>query len=266
MGSVYAQMNNGTAIDKVFKASSAKGVTFSNGMIIIKHERAKALFTPVVDEIVAHTKNLLKHPKLKKMRYILMVGGFSECLILQTEIRKHFHENGCKVLVPSEAQLAIIKGAVLYGHMPEEINKRITKYSYGVATIRDFDERIHDNKHKLTFCGIAKCEHLFSCFIAKNKEVKFGEKIIKRFSNPTTKKPATNIHIYQYDGVPSKPVQYVTAEGMKLLGSIECNTPERGKHLEIAMTFGGTEIQVDVGNRDGSTSQTVTAVIDFLAQ
>lgn len=43
-----------------------------------------------------------------------MVGGFSECEIVQDAIRKAFPE--CRVVVPHEAGLAVLIGAVLFGH------------------------------------------------------------------------------------------------------------------------------------------------------
>lgn len=57
---------------------------------------------------------MLSKPKVKGTNVILMVGSFSICEIVQIAIRKAFQKY--RVVVPFQAEQAIIKGAVLFGH------------------------------------------------------------------------------------------------------------------------------------------------------
>jgi hypothetical protein len=43
-----------------------------------------------------------------------MVGGFSESTILQEHIKKGFPDKN--LFIPKEAGLAVLKGAVIFGH------------------------------------------------------------------------------------------------------------------------------------------------------
>ena len=68
--------------------------------------------------------------------------------LLQDAVKNKFERNGLRVLIPSEAQLAIMKGAVLFGHKPDEIGSRIARFSYGNSQYDVFDSDKHDENHK----------------------------------------------------------------------------------------------------------------------
>jgi hypothetical protein len=48
------------------------------------------------------------------------------------------------VVVPEDAELAVLKGAVLFGHKPDYIVARIARYTYGVRISSDFNQDIHE--------------------------------------------------------------------------------------------------------------------------
>jgi hypothetical protein len=82
-------------------------------------------------------------------------GGFSGCKILQDKIRSFFPNY--HVIVPEDAELAVLKGAVLFGHKPDYIVARIARYTYGVSVMNDFNPAIHEPGHgslerKILFC------------------------------------------------------------------------------------------------------------------
>jgi activator of 2-hydroxyglutaryl-CoA dehydratase len=47
-----------------------------------------------------------------------MVGGFSECELVQDAIRDKIRSS-ITLIIPEEAGLAVLKGAVLFGHQPK---------------------------------------------------------------------------------------------------------------------------------------------------
>ncbi|XP_078325542.1 uncharacterized protein LOC111126599 isoform X2 [Crassostrea virginica] len=73
-----------------------------------------SLFRPTIGKIIEHIQTILKE-NTNEVDVILMVGGFAECDIVQSEFKKNFSDK--KIIVPEEAGLAVMKGAVLYGHM-----------------------------------------------------------------------------------------------------------------------------------------------------
>lgn len=93
--------------DKIFLKSDKIAIHFST---------FETFFQPACDEIVRHVKKLLQLSTVKDVEMILMVGGFSESDILQDVIRRAFPN--CQVLVPKEAGMAVLRGAVSFGYSP----------------------------------------------------------------------------------------------------------------------------------------------------
>ena len=67
---------------------------------------------------------------------IVMVGGFSESRCLQREISRAFPNK--YLVIPEDPGLAVVKGAVIYGHDPKAIVSRIARYTYGVEMAQSF--------------------------------------------------------------------------------------------------------------------------------
>ncbi|KAH3712391.1 hypothetical protein DPMN_072091 [Dreissena polymorpha] len=89
----------------------------------------RSFFDASISSIVLHLDDLLHKPENADVEAILMVGCYSESPLLQQTIRKKF--NDLKVVIPNEAGLAVLKGAVIYGHDSTVIRERVAKYTYG---------------------------------------------------------------------------------------------------------------------------------------
>lgn len=59
-------------------------------------------------------------PELSDLKTIIMVGGFSECDLVQTALRNMFGGDR-KIIIPDESGLAVLRGAVLFGHQKKKI-------------------------------------------------------------------------------------------------------------------------------------------------
>ena len=71
-----------------------------------------------------------------------MVGGFSESEVVQDAVRSAFRD--CRIVIPQEAGLAVLKGAVQFGHDPSIIAARVAKFTYGIGSTVPFDPEVHD--------------------------------------------------------------------------------------------------------------------------
>ena len=91
--------------------------------------------------IIDHVHDLLDKPKVEGINTILMVGEFSNSPILQGRIKREFQDY--RVVIPIEPGLAVLRGAVLFGHDPSIISERIAKYWYGIASGAKYNPRIH---------------------------------------------------------------------------------------------------------------------------
>ena len=93
------------------------------------------MFLPTCYKIVTHLQDLFLQTAVKRINIIVMVGGFSESRCLQREISRAFPAK--KLVIPSDPGMAVVKGAVIYGHDPKAIVSRISRYTYGVASFCD---------------------------------------------------------------------------------------------------------------------------------
>lgn len=111
------------------------------------------LFKGPIRDITSQISKLIKNNAVDA---IILAGGFSESNFVYKSIKGSF-ESSVIVLSPPECGLSVLKGAVLYGFHPEQISKRVSRYSYGFSISKPFDpvlhcsdrDKIHKHKDKL---------------------------------------------------------------------------------------------------------------------
>lgn len=79
----------------------------------IRTKSFETFFQLACDKIIRLVEELFQSPKFKDVSKIVMAGGFSESCIFQEALRDAFPN--CQVVVPEEAGLAVLRGAVLLG-------------------------------------------------------------------------------------------------------------------------------------------------------
>ena len=176
---MFEKVNEGKTLPGHIKELNMSGVRFKSGKLILDHDRSTQLFTPLFREISSHLLGLLSNPELQSVHSILMVGGFSECRLLQEEIRVLFGEKssyGLRILVPANAQLSVLQGAVAFGHDPCEVSARIARMTYGLKVSEKFDPLVHDKMQKVTKSdGTEMCSNVFRPIAVFGDEITFGE-------------------------------------------------------------------------------------------
>lgn len=109
--------------EMIQKSESHKdNVTISAGKLVWDNNFFRSFFKETIDQIVGHIDVLLQKSETRDVKTIIMVGGFSECELVQDAIKKHFGD--VSIIVPEEARLAVLKGAVFFGHVPDAILQR----------------------------------------------------------------------------------------------------------------------------------------------
>ena len=118
------------SIKEKIKGTSYKGkITWTGDKMRMNPNIIKDLFKGPADKIVKHVNDLFQHPKVKNVSAIIMVGGFSECAIIQEAVKNNFSSR-VRVIIPEDAGLAVVKGAVLFGHNPKAITARNAQCKY----------------------------------------------------------------------------------------------------------------------------------------
>ncbi|XP_033743088.1 heat shock 70 kDa protein 12B-like isoform X2 [Pecten maximus] len=213
--------------------SKFKGNVYTiDNKLRVSGDRAAKLFKESTEHIVDHLKSLLKEPTVQGVKSILMVGGFSESFVLQNEIKTNFPN--LRIIVPREAGLAILKGAVIFGFEPKAIKSRVCKYTYGVKMSLPFDAEKHDAPNRYaTSTGKVLCNNLFDIHVRVGDNVDIGKPQIV-----TTYKPSepsqTKMSFKVYASTEKNP-KYVTDSGCTKIGQLNIAIPYTSKRVDRAV-------------------------------
>ena len=92
-------------------------------------------------------QQLIDNDQLKDVSNIVLVGGYAESKLLQDCIKSKFSSK--TVIIPNQPGLAVLKGAVIFGHDPSIIAERICRYTYGIGCSLPFDDKFHEESNQV---------------------------------------------------------------------------------------------------------------------
>lgn len=216
-------------------------ITVIRDKMRIKVTLIETFFQPPCSGIIKHMEQLFQSPNVRDVKKILMVGGFSESWILQECIRKAFPDR--QVIVPKEAGLAVLRGAVMFGFFQNTITSRIAKYTYGVDKNVAFNPTIHEESKREIIEGVEYCTDIFDTHVRAGEELYLDEEPAKRYYIPVTPKQSfVSFRIYMSRESCPKYVDHCT-----LLGQVVVNVPVGSKDriVDVRMKFGSTELTVE---------------------
>ena len=248
--------------DRVAESKYSNMIHFTRGDIV-RYEASlmQSLFSESIDKTVSHVKYVLRDENAQDVKAILMVGGFSESPLLQDAIKKAFPR--LKVIIPTEASSAILRGAVIFRHNPASITQRVLKKTYGVETTVTFDKAVHDEKYKLKGAKGFDCNKIFDKHVEKGQSVAVGEALPEQAYKPSQHNQTTMpFPIYASN---LKDPKY-TDQGCQLLGTLRVDISDVPGDLDrrvfVKLMFGDTEVKAAA--RVKKTGQIVSANFDFL--
>ncbi|XP_062585711.1 heat shock 70 kDa protein 12A-like [Saccostrea cucullata] len=215
-------------------------VSVSGDKLKMKRDLFNAFFSKSINGIINHISDILR--KFPDIRMILLVGGYAESPILQTRMKNSFKEQ--ILIIPQQCGMAVVKGAVLYGHKPELISSRILKYTYGVNHNLTFDPKQHPEERKyINEDGKEKCHGTVKKLISRGTSVKTTGEVKTVTAAPyerSSKSLTTKVYF-------SKEEDPTFTDQCTLLGKVELKLPPyAGKRrvVQESFTFGQTEISV----------------------
>ena len=200
------------------------------------------MFKQASERIIELISDVLKKMKGSNLKMIVLVGGFSGCKIIQENIKSVFPN--FRVIVPEDAELAVLKGAALFGHKPDYIVARIARYTYGVRIASSFNPDIHEAGRCVVKNGKQMCENLFKLYIKKGSVVELGAKITGRHK---TIKPFQGRVFFPIVQSTIECPQYTDVDGCTVLGTLIINIPDPSQETRsqrVNLIFGNTELKV----------------------
>ncbi|XP_052799179.1 heat shock 70 kDa protein 12B-like [Mya arenaria] len=217
-------------------------VTYRGDKLRVDASIAKEWFADPVQKTVLHVKVLLAELKMRNVSIILLVGGFGECELVQDAVRKQIINK--RLVVPNEAGLAVLKGAVRFGHIPNIVATRVMRYTYGIETSIPFIPAVHPMEYKELVNGEERLNGVFEKFVEVNSDLKIGSIVEKSFQPNDPNK--TRISILTS---PDQNPFLVHDEGCQRIGNLDIEHPEgemEDKAFVVYFEFGEIELSVKV--------------------
>jgi hypothetical protein len=200
------------------------------------------MFKQASERIIEIISDVLKKMKGSNLKMIVLVGGFSGCKIIQDNIKSFFPSY--RVIVPEEAELAVLKGAVLFGHKPDYIVARIARYTYGVEVHYAFNPDIHEQGRCVVINGKKRCKNIFELYIKAESVVELGVKITRIIETINPFQSSIVFPIFQST---IKCPQYTDVEGCTKLGTLAVDIQDPSEEMRdfrVNIIFGNTELKV----------------------
>lgn len=228
----------------VEKCSACEGkVSSLKGKLKWQNELFVQFYKKTINNIIKHMDDLFQEKQAQDVNTILMVGGFSECALLQKAVKEHFTEK--KIIIPEEAGLAVLKGAVYFGHVPQAISRRSARHTYGIQTWPPFEKDIHPENKKTVMNGKVRCKDVFFKYVQKGESIYPGFKKSQIFNTLGVAKDVLECAVFISED--PNPL-FVDEPGCRRLGILKIplnkgNKTSRGE-MEETMIFGETELRV----------------------
>ncbi|NXM47999.1 HS12A protein, partial [Gymnorhina tibicen] len=261
----YYKKFRGHSVEHALRKSNVDFVKWSSqGMLRMSPDAMNALFKPTIDQIIQHLSEVFDKPEVTSVKFLFLVGGFAESPLLQQAVQSAFGSR-CRVIIPQDVGLTILKGAVLFGLDPAVIKVRRSPLTYGVGVLNRFVEGKHPPEKLLIKDGTRWCTDVFDKFISADQSVALGETVTRSYTPAKPSQLVIVINIYSSE---QDSVSFITEPGVKKCGTLrldltgtDASVPSR-REIKTLMQFGDTEIKamaVDV-----ATSKSVKVGIDFL--
>ena len=219
-------------------------------MLRLEPSLMQQLFFPVTQQIISHIMNVLSNASVKDVLYLFLVGGFAESQILQSHIRKAFSPH-LKVIIPQSPNLAILRGATIYGLDPTIISCRRARLTYGVGVLNKFIRGKHPLQKLAIKDGIEWCADIFDKFVVCDQSIGLFETITRSYTPVNENQTCSIIHIFCSE---RDDIEFITDKDVFRCGTLYLDLdPIRDNHnikreIQTQMIFGDTEIKVWLNN------------------
>jgi len=246
---------------KIARLNLNKEVKIHRDKLRVSADIARSWFQEPKDNTIRHISGILAEPEMADVNTILLVGGFGECQLVQEAVKKAVGRR--TVVIPDEAGLAVLKGAVRFGHQPRIVSSRCVKYTYGFGVNRLFDESKHPaEKMHVDEYGDKCIQDCFQKIVEIGSSVEVG-KYMPAIKGIMRKTGTTSSTIYASTERDPKFTTDPSCRkiGELLLGMAPGETEEENR-FEKNVAFGDTEIKVTI--KILKTGQVLTKILDCL--
>ena len=228
--------------------STRDKVEFEFGRIVFKGEILREIMNISIREIIGYVLKVAEDVKKlgKTINAVILVGGFASSAFMNNEIKVIIQEKlGILVRRPTHCELAVLRGAVLFGHNEKILTSRVVRMTYGIGVTMPYCPKYPKEK-KFKIDGKAYVSGVFVAHVLRGQEVKIDEWISANEYYPL-KPDQKKVDIYIFASE-SKDTKMIDELDCKCIGKFEVSL---GKHkwasinkslIEISFNFGRTEL------------------------
>ena len=249
---ICRQKQNGDNLANVIsKSVYREKVKLVDNKMLIDGAMSNEFFRTAAFDVVRNIKHALSTNSAKGILYLVLAGGFAGSPIVQETIQHELEDSTDiqRIIVAPDPELAILKGAVLFGHRPASIFARVLRYTYGLRKAKLFNPDMHANEHRVVLHGIEFITDVFSTFITAGTRAPVG---FVSYDSLTTIEPFQKvIQIDIYYSTEMNPM-FVTEKNCFVLGKIDYQVPNPSKEertIYIEFIFGDTELVMNITDR-----------------
>ena len=182
---------------------------------------------------------------VQNIESILYVGGYCSNEILVNYIKRKFKK--IAHLKPSHPEIAVVKGAVLFGINPNIIIERKAKYTIGLSVNNVWNETIYGKiggEKYLDDDKTYRCKNCFDLFIEIGETLSINHKITHNLRMSTPR----YCSLIFYKSYKKKPI-LCTEEGVEKIGEDELDVKKdhgpTERDIIVEMKFGGTYVEAE---------------------
>lgn len=247
-------------LSDVIEQSNMRGqLEWTSGRLIVQSELFKSLFSVSIDNVTGKLKELFNENGSRDVSTLLLVGGFSESQVLKKAITDAITDK--RIVIPDQPSLAILKGAVIYGHAPLTVKSRVCKYTYGFMAVRSivnsgrnipFNRTIQDGNSEVGY---------FDKLVEIGQTVEVGKNnVTKTYTKVSPDQKSMILMMYTST---SKYPTSVTDDTCSFLGDLTITLPS-DPHAEVTVYTIFSDTHLTVKAVEKKTNRNVTAKFDFL--
>lgn len=257
----YQEAKKKSASEAVANLPLTSKAEMKNDKLKFAKEMMVSFFSPCIKSIIEHCKAVLERVDTSKIQDIIMVGGFAESQIMQLLIQEAFPDKN--IIIPPEAGLVVLKGAVLYGHHPRIVSCRVASKTIGIRNLRYFMKEMDPEDKKVIEGGVPYCKDIFHTLCEAGSEFMLGETVAHDVFPLRPNMKEMTLNLYQTN---EKDPKYTTDEGCEEIGKIRVEMPDTSKGMDrqviVSLTFGDTELIVE--GKDNETGRSADVHLDLL--
>ena len=233
-------------VSKIARMNLKEEVKFQRDKLRVSVNIARKWFQHSIDMTIRHITGVLAEPEMKNVNTVLLVGGFGECKLVQEAVKKAVGRRA--VIIPDEAGLAVLKGAVRFGHQPRVVSSRCVKYTYGYGVKSKFDASKHpQEKMIIDSYGKKRVDRCFEKVVEIGTSVDVGKDIKSPSGYFLNKEGRTTFSIYASTELDP---EFTTDPSCIKVGKLELGDAP-GKTMaeneaQVYFAFGDTELNATV--------------------